>query len=163
MTVRDAIAKAERILPGTPSPDGQRDPRWQAIIEIEEFIETDPEDIWTFISLWGAHQDNDIRTAVATCLLEHLLEYHFDRYFRRVQEAAMANLFFADTFARCSKFGQAQKPANSQRFDRLKRRCHVIGDISSESLVEEARKVLEEGRRVLKMLDERDDDHGEKA
>jgi hypothetical protein len=26
---------------------------------------------------WGSHEDEDVRAAIATCLLEHLLEYHF--------------------------------------------------------------------------------------
>jgi hypothetical protein len=34
LTVHDTIAAAEQILPGHPSSDGEKDPRWQAIIEI---------------------------------------------------------------------------------------------------------------------------------
>jgi hypothetical protein len=34
MTVADAIAHAETILPGTAAPDGEKDPRWQAIIAV---------------------------------------------------------------------------------------------------------------------------------
>jgi hypothetical protein len=29
--------------------------------------------------------DADLRTAIATCLLEHLLEHHFDRLIARVR------------------------------------------------------------------------------
>ena len=67
-TVHEAIEAAERLLPGVAAPDGELDPRWQAIIEVEGFIETDPEEI-------------------------------------------------------CAKFGQAEEPGNSERFDGLQNDC----------------------------------------
>lgn len=39
MTVQEAIAAADAILPGEAAPEGARDPRWQAIIVVGEFIE----------------------------------------------------------------------------------------------------------------------------
>ncbi len=84
--VQRAIARAERILPGTPAPEGKRDPRWQAIIRVGEFIETQPEAVWQFTHRWGKHAQRDLRSAVATCLLEHLLEHHFDLMFPRVRQ-----------------------------------------------------------------------------
>lgn len=52
MTVRKAIAEAESILPGRKSPEGRKDPRWQAIIEIGMFIPTEPEAVWNFVERW---------------------------------------------------------------------------------------------------------------
>ena len=121
MTVEQAIAEAERILPGTPSPQGQRDARWQAVIRVGTFIESDPEQVWAFACKWGRHSSADLRTVVATCLLEHLLEYHFDMVFPRVETAVRQSRRFADAFSMCSKFGQAEKPANARRMDRLQR------------------------------------------
>ncbi|HEV2296008.1 MAG TPA: hypothetical protein VGR35_19340 [Tepidisphaeraceae bacterium] len=46
VAVQRAIARAERILPGKPARDGKRDLRWQAIIRVGEFIETQPEAVW---------------------------------------------------------------------------------------------------------------------
>jgi hypothetical protein len=83
MNAQLAIQEAEAILPGTAAPAGESDPRWQAIIAIGDFAETDPEPIWAFVVRWGNHADEDLRTAVATCLLEHLLEYHFDRKLKK--------------------------------------------------------------------------------
>jgi hypothetical protein len=77
MTVHDAIAAAERILPGDAAPDNAKDPRWQAIIEIGHFVSAEPEAIWPFVLKWGSYEDEDLRTAIATCLLEHLMEFHF--------------------------------------------------------------------------------------
>jgi len=64
MTVEDAIAAAESILPGHAAPDGEIDPRWQAIIAVSEFIETQPETVWLFARKWGGHADEDLRAAI---------------------------------------------------------------------------------------------------
>jgi hypothetical protein len=121
--VWDAIAEAERILPGQAAPDEESDPRWQAIIKVEDFIPEEPDAVWSFILRWGTSPDEDLRTAVATCLLEHLLEYHFSRFFPQVQEAVRNNPLLADTFSRCWKFGQAKEEDNAKRFDRLQAEC----------------------------------------
>jgi hypothetical protein len=123
MDAEEAIRYAETLLPGEPAPDGESDPRWQAILEIEDSIETEPEAIWPFVARWGCHPQKDLRLAVATCLLEHLLQYHFDRFFPRVKELAEADALFADTFCRCWKLGQAERPENAQKFDLLRASC----------------------------------------
>src|SRR5690606_12145227 len=91
------IAEANALLPGTPVDDGL-DRRWQAIIAVGEFIEAEPTPIWDFIVRWGGHHDEDLRDAIATCLLEHLLEHHFSDYFPSVENRAMSDAYFADTF-----------------------------------------------------------------
>src|SRR5262245_66588075 len=93
-----AIVRAQSILPGTPAPNGKRDPRWQAIIRVGDFVETQPEAVWQFAHRWGKHPQADLRAAVATCLLEHLLEHHFDVMFPRMRRAAIVSARFADTF-----------------------------------------------------------------
>ena len=118
-TVHDAIAKAEVVLPGRMAPDGAIDPRWQAIIAVAEFIETEPEAIWSFIERWGGHSDEDLRMAVATCLLEHLLEHHFDDFIARVEDRARADALFAGMVSSCWKLGQSEDPKRAVRFDRL--------------------------------------------
>lgn len=123
MNVRDAIENAERILPGKAAADGECDPRWQAIIAIGAFVKTEPEAVWPFIVRWGSSNDGDLRDAVATCLLEDLLEFHFERFFPRIEDAAHANAMLADTFSRCWKFGQAKDAGNAERFEALKAEC----------------------------------------
>ena len=119
VAVQRAIARAERILPGTPAAEGKRDPRWQAIIRVGEFVETQPEAVWQFAQRWGKHAQADLRTAVATCLLEHLLEHHFELLFPRVRRAALESVRFAETFRSCWWFGQAKAPRNTARVKRL--------------------------------------------
>jgi hypothetical protein len=121
MTVHDAIREAEVLLPGEPVAEGL-DPRWQAIIAVEEFIPTDPEPVWEFIRNWGSHPQEDLRDAVATCLLEHLLECHFVAFFPRVEQRALEAPLFGDTFQRCWKIGQSEHPVNAEKFDALQQR-----------------------------------------
>jgi hypothetical protein len=128
MTVSDAVEAAERILPGEMAPDGELDPRWQAIINVGDFIEVAPEEVWAFIVRWGSHPDEDLRTAVATCLLEHLLDVDFDRFFPEVEKRAIADSLFADTFTRCWKFGNSKLPQNACRFDALRERFGRMAD-----------------------------------
>jgi hypothetical protein len=119
MTISQAIRRANSILPGRPAPEGQRDPRWQAIITVGEFVETEPEAVWAFVERWGKHPSKDLRAAIATCLLEHLLEYHFNLLFPRVERLVRTSKRFAETLSWCSKFGQAKKARNAARLDRL--------------------------------------------
>jgi hypothetical protein len=118
--VQRAIARAESVLPGRPAPDGARDARWQAIVRVGAFIEREPEAVWCFALRWGKHAQGDLRAAVATCLLEHLLEYHFDALFPRVRAAALKSVRFADTLGLCWEFGQAAEPRNAAKLRALR-------------------------------------------
>ncbi len=138
-TITQAIKRAERLLPGTPAPEGKKDPRWQAIIAIGNYIENYPDEVWQFVEKWGSHRSQDLRSAIATCLFEHLLEYHFDRIFPLVQKASLRRKRFADTFGYCWEFGQTLDPKNHKRVTALKKmirkqrankRVHRIADKS---------------------------------
>jgi hypothetical protein len=118
-TVHNAIVAAEQILPGHAAPDGEEDPRWQVILKIGDFVEEEAEAIWPFALKWGSHEDADLRAAIATCLLEHLLGHHFDLIFPRVEAAARSNVLFADTTAMCWKVDEAKETTRAERFDRL--------------------------------------------
>jgi len=123
MTIQRAIAKAETILPGRPAPEGENDPRWQVIIAIGEFIETDPEGVWKFVKQWGRYRSKDLRGAVATVLLEHLLEHHSEKLFDLVENETRKSKAFAYTFSLCSKFGRSCMRKNAVGFDKLKQEC----------------------------------------
>jgi len=86
MSVSAAIEKAKATLSCQPVEEG-RDPRWQAIIDVSEFLGSDPESIWTFIEEFHETQDEDLQAALATCLLEHLIEDH-PEYRRRAEDLA---------------------------------------------------------------------------
>jgi hypothetical protein len=120
MTVEEAVSAAESILPGHAASDGEVDARWQAIIAVSEFIQTEPEVVWSFARKWGAHPDKDLRMAISTCVLEHLLECHFDAFISRVEEAAKADQLFAKTVSNCWKIGQSDEATRAARLDRLK-------------------------------------------
>lgn len=117
---RRALSHALNVLPGTPAPDGQIDPRWQAIIDLGKFVESHPEPLWDFCLQWGKHPSADLRAAIATCLLEHLLECHFDLLFPRLRKAALQSSRFTDTFSRCWWLGEARLEHNLRRLERLR-------------------------------------------
>lgn len=119
MTVDETIAAAEAILPGRAAPDGELDPRWQAVTAVAEFIESEPEAVWSFAKRWGGSSDEDLRMAISTCILEHLLEHHFDAFIGRVEDAALADRLFGDMVTSCWKFGQSEQTSRAARFDQL--------------------------------------------
>src|SRR5687768_11056622 len=102
MTLIETIAAAELILPGHAAGDRELDPRWRAIIAVSEFVPTDPEQVWVFAARWGCSEDADLRAAIATCVVEHLLEHHFDLVFPRVEVLAREDSRFANTLKLCS-------------------------------------------------------------
>jgi hypothetical protein len=118
VAVRRAINRAESILPGRVAPEGRPDKRWAAIIRVGEFIESEPEAVWEFARRWGKHAQADLRAAVATCLLEHLLEAHFDALVLRVRREGLASARFAEVLEICWSLGE---PNHAEGLERLKR------------------------------------------
>jgi len=125
MDVKEAIKRAEMLLPGEPSQEGHLDPRWQAIIIIAEYIQAEPETVWSFIRTWGCYPQQDLKDAIATCLLEHLLELYFAEYFPQIEQLALTNEEFANTLSHCWKFGQSQTKDNSFKLDELRKRLSI--------------------------------------
>ncbi len=87
--------------------------RWQALIVVGESIESNPEAVWQVVREFGVSEDKDMRAGVATVLLEHLLQYHFDWCFPRLKEeikgSGNSGLLLADTLSACHAFGPAQE------------------------------------------------------
>jgi hypothetical protein len=127
-SVEEAIRQAELVLPGSEAPEGAIDPRWQAIIAVGEYLESDPEPIWEFVCRWAECDDDDLKAALGTCLLEHLLEHHFATYFPKVERACVQSKQFARVFTTCSRFGQAEDSKNARRFNRLKKQLFDAGE-----------------------------------
>ena len=100
----ESLARARELVA---HPDN--DVRWQALIAVGEWIALSPEAVWEVVDEHGAAEDPDMRTAVATVLLEHLLEHDFETYFARVRERIEAGqALLADTLGRCWGFGTAE-------------------------------------------------------
>src|SRR4051812_7125524 len=111
------------MLPGEPAPQAQIDQHWQAIGRIAEFIDTSPDRVWDFVHKWGVTDCADLRMAVATILLEHLVGFDFEKFFPKVESAVEADPRFADTFSHCWRFGQSERDDNASLFEDLKRRA----------------------------------------
>ena len=119
MTLEDKIQYADTLLPGESAPEGESNPRWEAMLEIADHLEDEPEPIWYFIKKWGVHEHKDTRMGIACCILEDLIGYHFDQYFPRVEELVKQNRNFFETVHCCYKTGQSKIPENSARLDKL--------------------------------------------
>jgi hypothetical protein len=101
--------------------------RWDMACMLALHVEASPEEVWPLVARWGCSNEPDTRMAIATCVLEHLLEHHFELLFPRVEALALADARFADTFCSCWKFGQSKEPANLARFDALEARLRPGG------------------------------------
>jgi hypothetical protein len=94
--------------------------RWKAAAELSEFVQSAPSLLWPRVLKYGLSEDDDLRQAVATCIVEHVLEYHFGRYFPRLEhEVLMGNQNLGQTFLLCSKFGQSTEAENSRKWENL--------------------------------------------
>jgi hypothetical protein len=113
-----AIEEAESLLPGVAAEDGRTDPRWQAIIQVSEFIPEDPRGVWVFAKKWGRSDDKDLRAAVATCLVEPLLKAHFDAFFPDVAQLARMDRRFAACVKICW-LGGGVDPEDARQFNQL--------------------------------------------
>jgi hypothetical protein len=61
----------------------------------------------------GPHEDEDVRAAIATCLREDLLQYHFDLLFpgSRLPQGRVS--FSRRQLLMCWKFGEATEPVRA--------------------------------------------------
>lgn len=99
-------------------PDRSTYIRWQSLLMLGDYAGTHPAKIWPLVLKWGSVRNYDIRRGVACCVLEHILEHHFDPYFdHAIAHIQEGNRRFAYTLAYCWKLGQAESPGNADRFD----------------------------------------------
>jgi len=121
-----ALKHAETMLRLNPSSrTSGKNPKWAAVGALNKFIRWRPQQVWLVIRRWGQSDDPDTRAAIATCLLEHLLQYHFQTYIDRVDRLARSDPNFAHTVSFCWKFGQSEKCENSARFDAVIERANI--------------------------------------
>jgi hypothetical protein len=85
-------------------PDPDNDIRWQAAVVIGEFIDSEPDRVWEIIVAHSDSADADLRTAVATVLLEHLLQRQGARYRPLVDQLAHRSAQFAEMARARSNF-----------------------------------------------------------
>jgi hypothetical protein len=115
MNVHAAIKRAEKVLPGKPGSDV----RGQRLIDLCDYLESDPEPLWAFIARWGTHNNEELRQVIGYYLLEHLLSHQFALIFPRVEQLVAENRLFVDTFLASRKMGQSETPGNAARWDAL--------------------------------------------
>ena len=119
MDVDRVIRVAESLLPGEGPITLESDPRWQALLAIRQCIAEEPEAVWDFVRRYGCYQHETLRHSIAVCLLQELLATHFETHFQPVVKLVRESKPFADTYARCAKYGQSEAPGNAEAFDDL--------------------------------------------
>jgi hypothetical protein len=67
-----------------------------------------------------ASGDADLQMAISTCVLEHLLEYHFDLIFPKMEQLIRAQPVFARVFLSCWDYGQSKEPENARKLQSLR-------------------------------------------
>ncbi|NLY00166.1 MAG: hypothetical protein GXY83_29050 [Rhodopirellula sp.] len=90
--------------------DKNTDVRWQALIVIGSYIPFGRrnEEIWNLIVEFCGI-DDDMQDALATVLLEHLLEHDFDRTVERIKTAIpVRSVPLLGLLERCWQFGQPE-------------------------------------------------------
>jgi hypothetical protein len=111
----DYLALAQALIE-----DPDNDCRWQALIVVGESLATNPEAVWRIIQTYAGSSDPDLRAGIATVLLEHLLEEHFEEYFPKVRaEVLRGSARFAET-VECCWFDDCEGP----RYRRLQKLVH---------------------------------------
>ncbi len=97
------------------------DKRWEAASLLSEYVECFPNEIWDIIVKYGSSNNEGLRQAIASCALEHVLEYHFDEFFPKLESLIKidSNNNLKETLRLCWKLGDAEKSDNSSRWDNL--------------------------------------------
>jgi len=82
--------------------------RWQAVIVVGEFIDTEPEKVWNTLLANVSTNSSDLASALATVLLEHMLEKQYSFTVRRLRsELRSGNWRWARLLEECWLFGSA--------------------------------------------------------
>jgi hypothetical protein len=81
--------------------------RWGILSVVGRFAHRHPALVWPLVRRWGCSTNEDIRLAIACCVLEHVLESHFRKYFRACRELASKNDRFHDTLKKASRWVRA--------------------------------------------------------
>jgi hypothetical protein len=91
---------------------------WKGAAKLSEVVFGGPERIWNTVVKYGSQENEELQRAIALCVLEHILERHFDEYFPKIRQVFLAgNRHFRRTFLMCGKFGQACERSNSCMWD----------------------------------------------
>jgi len=95
-TVREAVRRADAVLPGRPVPLGSRAPnlRMEAMLLVHRFVKSRPAEVWLFAERWGTHHSEDLRNEIVTTLVSDLLREHFELVFPRVEALARRSTRF---------------------------------------------------------------------
>ena len=106
---------------------------WAIASEMGDDALARPDLIWEDTAGALRHAEDEGITAIATCILEHVLENNFDEYIGRVEaEIASGNRSMLEALKRSWKFEQAKIGENSARWDQIIERWDALSAIAGE-------------------------------
>lgn len=99
--------------------DRRESVRWAVLVLVGlNYAEENPQAAWPFVARWGSAPSRDLRIGVACCVLEHILQQDFARYFPKARKIVEeGNRRFALTLLYCRKDGDSAEPRNAAAFD----------------------------------------------
>lgn len=102
-------------------PDRSTHVRWQSLLILGYYAESHPAELWPIVAKWGCDRRDDVRMGVSVCVLENILEHHFDPYFEKSLELInLGNRRFASTLRSCWISHSAIPPRLRKRFEKYK-------------------------------------------
>ncbi len=97
------LKMADRLIP-----DRNNNLRWRALVLAGWYIDEFPSKVWPFVVKYGAVPNKDIRMGVACCLLEHVLQYHYDTYLPETEKLLFTDKNHIYTLRSCLCFGEEE-------------------------------------------------------
>ncbi len=92
---------------------------WRIAAESWDDVVRRSSDAWPHLLEALEVADGESVQAIATCVLEHVLEHDFSYFDLVEREIEAGNEKMLKAFLMCSKFGQSKLPQNEQRWDAL--------------------------------------------
>lgn len=121
MLDKDSIRDLEEIKRQLAS--GDRVKRRKAAVDLAEHAENFPELVWPLVVKYGSSKDGNLRVAIATCVLDRVLQFHFDEYFPKAEELVLeGNPEFREALNCCWKYGLSEDELNASRWEKLLKR-----------------------------------------
>jgi hypothetical protein len=94
---------------------------WSACVVLSYFVDQHPLQLFSIIQSVAEVASDDQRTALAKCLLEHLMESHFDFVIDSItiEPNPSQRFALADILSRCWPYGEAENHSNWKKVETL--------------------------------------------
>jgi hypothetical protein len=93
---------------------------WQEAIRLAEYLDREPDRVFAIaMKALSIAREADTLDALATCIIEHILERNFSYFDHIEKEINRGNGRMIYALAMCRKFGESRNDVNAQRWEDL--------------------------------------------